>query len=187
MKLPVWRSHKEVEAFQIARIHAQELGTANNTVAAPRYIGGRLVASKTEYVLSDESGELTAIVGDGYIEKHEPFVGGYFVRYENGYESFSPAGTFEDGHSKGSRNRILHLQVGNDDWEPSIEEMTDLANMFMNTLADDRDSVIVTRAGVAHTNIEERGRTDDHTLLQCSVYGYKPEPCLKLVENEVEK
>lgn len=34
-----------------------------------------------------------------YVEKHEPRVGGYYVVYENGYESYSPAKEFEEGYS----------------------------------------------------------------------------------------
>ena len=35
----------------------------------------------------------------GYCQQHKPKSGGYFVRYEDGYESFSPAAAFEGGHT----------------------------------------------------------------------------------------
>lgn len=35
-----------------------------------------------------------------YMEMHNPRIGGYYVRYEDGYESFSPPGVFEDGYSR---------------------------------------------------------------------------------------
>lgn len=35
----------------------------------------------------------------GYFEKHKPQAGGYFVRYPDGYESFSPAEAFESGYT----------------------------------------------------------------------------------------
>ncbi len=35
-----------------------------------------------------------------YWNKHMPQIGGYYVRYEDGYESFSPAKSFEDGYSE---------------------------------------------------------------------------------------
>lgn len=35
-----------------------------------------------------------------WLEKHNPVVGGYFVRYKDGYESFSPAQAFEEGYTK---------------------------------------------------------------------------------------
>ena len=33
-----------------------------------------------------------------YMEKHKPEVGGYYVTYEGGYKSFSPADAFESGN-----------------------------------------------------------------------------------------
>lgn len=39
------------------------------------------------------------MVPKAYMEKHSPEVGGYFVRYEDGYESYSPAQAFEAGYT----------------------------------------------------------------------------------------
>ena len=38
-------------------------------------------------------------VGYSYMQKHKPQVGGYYVVYEDGYESYSPAGAFEAGYT----------------------------------------------------------------------------------------
>lgn len=35
-----------------------------------------------------------------YMRKHEPHVGGYYVVYEDGYKSFSPAAAFEKGYTE---------------------------------------------------------------------------------------
>jgi hypothetical protein len=35
-----------------------------------------------------------------YVAKHKPEVGGYFVQYEDGYLSFSPAAAFESGYTE---------------------------------------------------------------------------------------
>jgi len=35
-----------------------------------------------------------------YQQKHNAFAHGYYVRYEDGYESWSPAETFESGYSE---------------------------------------------------------------------------------------
>ena len=35
-----------------------------------------------------------------WMTKHNPKVGGYLVRYEDGYESFSPAKAFEEGYTE---------------------------------------------------------------------------------------
>lgn len=40
-----------------------------------------------------------------YIAKHEPQVGGYYVRYKDGYESWSPADVFESGYELMEKKR----------------------------------------------------------------------------------
>lgn len=39
-------------------------------------------------------------VTNAYMHKHQPELGGYYVLYEDGYESFSPAKAFENGYTK---------------------------------------------------------------------------------------
>jgi len=39
-------------------------------------------------------------VDHGYVRKHKPEAGGYYVVYKDGYKSFSPAQAFEDGYTK---------------------------------------------------------------------------------------
>lgn len=38
-------------------------------------------------------------VSHAYMVKHKPEVGGYYVKYADGYESFSPAKAFEEGYT----------------------------------------------------------------------------------------
>ena len=78
MSLPRYRSHKIVEGFKIDEI-------------AVLVSGGAVLASvPPEHVVK---------VDAAYVEKHEPEVGGYYVRYKGGYESWSPADAFEDGYT----------------------------------------------------------------------------------------
>jgi hypothetical protein len=77
-QLPKYRSHKEVWALKIKDIKIVE----GVTILYPEETGYKAFAVSAEYV-----------------EKHEPKVGGYFVRYENGHESFSPAEPFEAGNT----------------------------------------------------------------------------------------
>lgn len=39
-------------------------------------------------------------VSQAWMQKHSPVTGGYFVLYNDGYTSFSPADAFEDGYSR---------------------------------------------------------------------------------------
>ena len=76
--LPRYRCHKVVEAAQITAVGWQALSLLNppSDVAVVVY------------------------VTDRWIAKHEPKVGGYFVRYDDGYESFSPVDAFESGYTR---------------------------------------------------------------------------------------
>lgn len=35
-----------------------------------------------------------------WCNKHKPYAGGYYIQYEDGYESFSPAKAFEEGYTR---------------------------------------------------------------------------------------
>lgn len=71
-----YQSHKRVQA---AQIHAIE----------PTVEGAHL----------HFSGGLILHVDHEYMNKHRPFVGGYYVRYSDGYQSYSPAEAFEGGYT----------------------------------------------------------------------------------------
>jgi len=78
--LPRYRSHKIVWALKIHRITPYPDGTAVIDPEEAKY--GPIVVSA------------------GYLRKHEPQPGGYYVQYEDGYRSFSPAAAFEAGYTR---------------------------------------------------------------------------------------
>lgn len=73
-----WQCHKKVHAEKITGI-------------APTREDGT-------FDLLFEEGSVT--VDDGYRSKHHPQIGGYYVLYEDGYKSFSPAEAFESGYTR---------------------------------------------------------------------------------------
>ena len=84
MPLPKYKSHKTVEAFKITSIIQRAQDSDETKVAV---------------LASDPGGEICAVdVDQAYLDKHNPQIGGYYVRYPDGYESFSPADAFEDGY-----------------------------------------------------------------------------------------
>lgn len=84
--LPQYQCHKKVWALKIA-------GMADQTIPGNESDGSRrLVFEDARY------GDM--IVNAEYVRKHNPVVGGWWVRYEDGYESFSPAEAFENGYTK---------------------------------------------------------------------------------------
>ena len=74
-ELPQWKCHKVMRASKIKD----------------------RVLSAEGSVLVLEHGNVK--VSDNFIDKHNPQVGGYFVRYADGYESYSPAQAFEEGYT----------------------------------------------------------------------------------------
>lgn len=76
-----WKCHKVVEAFKIAEVRA--------------------AAGTPDIFLLYEEGNRTsvAVKREYMVRNHRP-VGGYFVKYRDGYESWSPASEFEAGYTK---------------------------------------------------------------------------------------
>ena len=84
MPLPQWQSHKRVWADKIVR--AEILTT-------PQSKSVLLLWHLQEGGVIPLSPELKLRGGD-------PAVGGYYVRYEDGFESWSPAEAFEKGYTR---------------------------------------------------------------------------------------
>ena len=61
-------------------------------------------------------------IGKAYLEKHDPAAGGYFVEYDDGYESFSPAKAFNEGYTlvEDSGTDFLHALL-----HPTVQEVID--------------------------------------------------------------
>jgi hypothetical protein len=92
-QLPRYQSRKQVSAFKIydvARVTPNVVARLNDEI--------------------EISGEgCTVRVDNAWLEKHSPspsefplssMLGGYLVRYEDGYQSFSPSEAFEEGYTR---------------------------------------------------------------------------------------
>ena len=80
MELPIYRSHKEVFALKIKAV----------------YRGGD---DGEQIMIKPEDGRYADFSVDvAYATKHEPKAGGYYVVYQDGYKSWSPAEAFEGGY-----------------------------------------------------------------------------------------
>jgi len=77
--LPKWHSHKVVKAAQIVAING---------------FSDEFCSLVFNYPI------LPITVSQEYMKKHDPQIGGYYVLYEDGYQSWSPAVAFEDGYTK---------------------------------------------------------------------------------------
>jgi len=77
-EMPRYQSHKKVWALKIKALRFVEAGGA--------------------IITPEESGYAPFPVDDAYIQKHGPQEGGYYVVYDDGYKSWSPADAFESGY-----------------------------------------------------------------------------------------
>lgn len=81
LEMPRYVSHKRVWALKIKSIAE---GTSNEEFAVLTF---------------EEDGYAPLPVDVGWYFQHKPVAGGYYVVYQDGYKSFSPAKAFEDGYT----------------------------------------------------------------------------------------
>jgi hypothetical protein len=96
MALPRYECHKKVWALKIRAIEKclptiEELEGILNRAASLPSIGAIITPEEPGYAPFGVSVE--------YVHKHKPEVGGYYVIYKDGYQSFSPAEAFEEGYT----------------------------------------------------------------------------------------
>lgn len=84
-ELPKYKCHKEVRALKIARIDP--------------YLAGGTVPDGLMLVPEDKQYSSFALT-DEFVRWHNPQPGGYYVVYEDGYCSYSPAEVFEAGYTR---------------------------------------------------------------------------------------
>ena len=81
-ELPRYVSHKEVWAIKILGVSLDPVD-GSSIITPERGSGFGPFRTKP-----------------GYDAKHDPKAGGYYVRYKDGYESWSPADVFESGYTR---------------------------------------------------------------------------------------
>lgn len=79
-EMPKYKSHKIVHALKIHNIDLD-------------------VASGNAMITPAEQGYAPFVVEAEYMGKHKPRIGGYYVVYDDGYQSWSPADAFEKGYT----------------------------------------------------------------------------------------
>lgn len=80
-ELPKYKSHKIVHALKIYNIDV-DLGTGEAVITP------------------EDEGYGPFGVDAKYMEKHKPRIGGYYVVYQDGHKSWSPADAFENGYTR---------------------------------------------------------------------------------------
>lgn len=83
-EMPRYQCHKQVWALKIHDIRRVPSGNATVTHT--------IVPADDRYAPFEVSLE--------YVGKHSPQAGGYYVVYDDGYKSYSPAKAFEEGYTR---------------------------------------------------------------------------------------
>ena len=88
MEMPRYQSHKKVWALKIKKIvfDADLAGEENRETDG------------SATITPDDEGYAPFKVDHDYCRKHQPKAGGYYVVYDGGYKSWSPADAFENGY-----------------------------------------------------------------------------------------
>jgi hypothetical protein len=155
--LPLYQSHKKVLALKIKKvIPVSSIDAGKIPEAGPEWTAiaqGIGVAEFGSGVLVLENGSFfPRNVTKEYMEKHKPEAGGYWVQYEDGYESWCPAAVFEaentrvgatrEPHTHGKHSSTSQAQI--EDWfkshTASLDQLDDMhavrtaARIFAETI-----------------------------------------------------
>lgn len=85
-EMPRYQSHKKVWALKI-----KDIFDHSDPGCEPD--GSRTINPEDE-------GFAPFKVNHDYMRKHKPQIGGYYVVYDDGYKSFSPAKPFDEGYTR---------------------------------------------------------------------------------------
>lgn len=88
-EMPKYQSHKKVWALKIKSI----VFDSDLAIETNRETDGSAT------ITPEEDGYAPFKVNHEYCHKHKPQAGGYYVVYEGGYKSWSPADVFEAGNT----------------------------------------------------------------------------------------
>ena len=88
-KLSQYKCHKTVEAMQVVKMERVDFEDEPNKDSVLRLFGADI-----------EGNVLSVDVSMDFYKKHLPKIEGYYVKYEDGYESFSPKIAFEEGYER---------------------------------------------------------------------------------------
>lgn len=94
IELPRYQCHKQVYALKIKSIERLPEESRTNSDRESDGCGSGAIVTPEE-----DRRYAPFTVSADYLRRHKPVAGGYYVVYDDGYQSFSPAKAFEEGYT----------------------------------------------------------------------------------------
>ena len=95
--MPQYQSHKKVWALKIKEVIPADRPTIEEL---DRLLNGDRGTSDVGAILVFDGYYGPLAVSRDFVSKHAPQAGGYYVMYQDGYVSWSPAEAFESGYTR---------------------------------------------------------------------------------------
>ena len=108
MELPRYRCHKTVRALKIKQVICHAPGPDGKWPEGVTYQGGHMIFDDAP----NGTPRATVPFSPEWETKHNPLPGKYYVLYEDGYQSISPAEAFESGYAlteDSNGSELVHL------------------------------------------------------------------------------
>lgn len=137
--LPQYLCHKRIRAAKICSIDPVDY---SNSIRLSLELPG----DRRDYVVKDQE----------WINRFRPIKGGYYVQYEDGYTSFSPAAAFEEGYSLIPEPRPISVK----ELETLMQDANQTANLIVRATSLDEalDVLSVAMTGVDIDAVHRNGQ-----------------------------
>jgi len=151
--LPFYTSHKTVQAGKIV-----ELRPVQTAMEGTPVITDLVVIFPTAEVNGPETTIIR--VSAEYVGKHKPQVGGYYVKYADGYESWSAADVFEGGYKPAPRDFKERMDVEQDELDARLRKLQLFleGDLFNKLPEKDRDLLTTQSKAMATYSLALRDR-----------------------------
>lgn len=149
---------------------------SENQAEMPRYQCHKIVhalkikalepyADMSALMTPEDEGYGPVLLSAAYCAKHEPHAGGYYVVYDDGYASFSPAKAFEEGYTRLEPDQPLSKT-------PATVEAMRSAGLALAAMIKRNGGILAISDGelllLAHTNILVKRIEDDGVTIFCN-------------------